>query len=266
MLFRSQWSVLHNLNIANKNYTGLAARDLGNLSKDKPLLDSGLAGGLSYILYRPDKLTALFQAIASKSRVNILSSPRLLVRDQEEASIEVGGDVPTATSSTSSTTSDSLTQNIEYKTVGIKLKIKPTINDEKTVVLDIEQEVSDVIDKGRTVGGLDYPEFTTRKAKTSIVVPDKQGIVIGGIIEESREKSSQGIPLLSSIPLLGRLFSYDSEDVVKKELIIMITPYVIVNKTEGNALTTEFLGKLKEIKSFLDKREALSNKFSPEEK
>ena len=261
-----QWSVLHNLNIANKNYTGLAARDLGNLSNDKPLLDSGLTGGLSYILYRPDKLTALFQAIASKSRVNILSSPRLLVRDQEEASIEVGGDVPTATSSTSSTTSDSLTQNIEYKTVGIKLKIKPTINDEKTVVLDIEQEVSDVIDKGRTVGGLDYPEFTTRKAKTSIVVPDKQGIVIGGIIEESREKSSQGIPLLSSIPLLGRLFSYDSEDVVKKELIIMITPYVIVNKTEGNALTTEFLGKLKEIKSFLDKREALSNKFSPEEK
>ncbi|HDH13187.1 MAG TPA: type II secretion system protein GspD [Nitrospirae bacterium] len=265
-----QWSVLHNLNIANKNYTGLAERDFGDnsfpLSADAPSLGSGLAGGLSYILYRPEKLTALFQAIASKSRVNILSSPRLLVRDQEEASIEVGGDVPTATSSTSSTTTDSLTQNIEYKTVGIKLKIKPTINDEKTVVLDIEQEVSDVIDKGRTVGGLDYPEFTTRKAKTSIVVPDKQGIVIGGIIEESREKSSQGIPLLSSIPLLGRLFSYDSEDVVKKELIIMITPYVIVNKTEGNALTTEFLGKLKEIKSFLDKREALANESSPGEK
>ena len=178
---------------------------------------------------------------------------------RSEASIEVGGDVPTATSTTSSNSTDTLTQNIEYKTVGIKLKIKPTINDEKTVVLDIEQEVSDVIDKGRSVGGQDYPEFTMRKAKTSIVVPDKQSIVIGGIIEESREKSSQGIPLLSSIPLLGRLFRYDSEDVVKKELIIMITPYVIVNKTEGDALTTEFLGKLKEIKKFLDKREAPAN-------
>ena len=265
-----QWSVLHNVNLGNKNYTGLAERDFGDksfpLSKDAPSLASGLAGGLSYILYRPDKLTALFQAIASKSTVNILSSPRLLVRDQEEASIEVGGDVPTATSTTSSnTTNDTLTQNIEYKTVGIKLKIKPTINDEKTVVLDIEQEVSDVIDKGRSVGGQDYPEFTMRKAKTSIVVPDKQGIVIGGIIEESREKSSQGIPLLSSIPLLGRLFSYDSEDVVKKELIIMITPYVIINKTEGNALTTEFLGKLKEIKKFLDKREAPANESPPGE-
>ena len=258
-----QWSVLHNVNLGNKNFTGLAERDFGDnsfpLSADAPSLASGLAGGLSYMLYRPDKLTALFQAIASKSTVNILSSPRLLVRDQEEASIEVGGDVPTATSTTSSNSTDTLTQNIEYKTVGIKLKIKPTINDEKTVVLDIEQEVSDVIDKGRSVGGQDYPEFTMRKAKTSIVVPDKQSIVIGGIIEESREKSSQGIPLLSSIPLLGRLFRYDSEDVVKKELIIMITPYVIVNKTEGDALTTEFLGKLKEIKKFLDKREAPAN-------
>ncbi len=264
-----QWSVLHDLNIGNRNLTGLAERDFGDpsfpLSSDSPSLTSGLAGGLSYILYRPDKLTALFQAIASKTKVNILSSPRLLVRDQEEASIEVGSDVPTATSTTASSSTDTLTQNIEYKTVGIKLKIKPTINDEKTVVLDIEQEVSDVIDKGRTVGGLDYPEFTTRKAKTSIVVPNKQGIVIGGIIEESKEKSSQGIPLLSSIPILGRLFSYDAEATVKKELIMIITPHVIVNKTEGNALTLEFMGRLKEIKSFLDEREDPANESSPGE-
>jgi len=83
------------------------------------------------------------RALASSGKVDILSSPRLLVRDQEEASIEVGSEIPTATSSTTSaTTTDLTTQNIQYKTVGIKLKIKPTINEERTVVLDIEQEVS----------------------------------------------------------------------------------------------------------------------------
>ena len=265
--FGIQWSVLHNLEIDERDYKGVGSARSGSedyaslpaaiasVTGDIPSFTAGPAGGLSYFLFRPDRLAILVHALASRGKVNILSSPRLLVRDQEEASIEVGEDVPTATSTTSTTTTDTLTQNIEYRTVGIKLKIKPTINDEKTVVLDIEQEVSSR-GANQQVGreGNEFPSFATTKTKTSVVIPDKQGVVIGGIMEETITKSHQGIPLLRSIPLLGKLFRYDVDSIRKKELVIIITPHVITNKTEGSRLTNEFLDKLNNVKVFLGKQ------------
>lgn len=259
--FGIQWSVLHNLSIENKRFNSLAqstsgSADFPSLASTAPSLLSGPSGGLSYIMYRPDKLAAMFVAIASKSKINILQSPSILVRDQQEASIEVGSDIPTATSTTSTITTDTLTQNIEYRTVGIKLKIKPTISEEKTVVLDIEQEVSS---KGESVqvgrAGNLFPSFTTTKTKTSIVVPNNQGIIIGGIMENKKEKGYQGIPFLSSIPILGNLFRYSVESVTKKELIIFITPHVVVNETEADKLTKNYLRKLKELKIYFDQDE-----------
>ena len=229
---------------------------VGGLITDaaKATLGAGPAG-LSYIVFQPEKFTALLNALTTRGKVDILSSPRLLVRDQEEASIEVGSEIPTATSSTTSaTTSDLTTQNIQYKTVGIKLKIKPTISEERTVVLDLEQEVSSV-GEDTLVGELRYPSFNATKTKTSIVVPDKQGIVIGGIMEETKDKGYQGIPLLSSIPILGYLFRYETDTITKKELVIMITPRVVTTNAEGGSLSTEFLGKLKEVKKYLTEKD-----------
>ncbi|MBI5676407.1 MAG: type II secretion system secretin GspD [Nitrospirae bacterium] len=260
--FGVQWSVLNRFSIeGDDNYTGLAQ----NRSGESPFFSlppiigensgaaSTLAGGLSYLLYRPDKIAAMIHSLVGNGRANILSSPRLLVRDQEEASIEVGSDIPTATnSSQSSDTTATVNQTIEYKTIGIKLKIKPSINDEKTVVLDIEQEVSDQL-SNVTVGqqGFSYPSFSTRKTKTSIVVPDQQGIVIGGIIKEKKNKDYQGIPGLSKIPLLGYLFRDTKENVSKTELVIILTPHVITNKSETEMVKTDFLDKLKEVKDAL---------------
>ncbi len=256
--FGIQWSVLHNLNVENKDFSGLLDSTLSNgptVADVLPTLAGG-PGGLSYTLFRPDKLTAIVRALASDSKVNILSSPRLLVRDQEEASIEVGSDVPTATSTTSTTTTDTLTQNIEYRTVGIKLKIKPTISEEKTVVLDLEQEVSSV-GGDQKVGqeGNTFPSFNTTKTKTSIVIPDQQTVVIGGIMEETTNKSNQRVPFLGDIPVLGHLFRYDVESVQKKELIIMITPYVVSNRSDADKYTQQYMKQLKELKKFLQDKE-----------
>ena len=263
-----QWSMLHDI---DNSYTGLlqnkAASPTDSIRTTEPDLTTlANGGGLSYFLFKPDKLTALISALASKTKVNILQSPRLLVRDQEEASIEVGKDIPTATSTTSNTGIDGnpLTQNIEYKTVGKKLKIKPSINDERTVVLDVEQEVSDVLEQA-VVGGFSYPSFSTRKTITSVVVPDNQGIVIGGIIEEKETKSHEGIPLLSSIPILGNLFRHTSYSTEKTELIVIIIPHVITNRTEGEAVTSEFLGKLTDMKEFLNSRASKANVTFPED-
>ncbi len=253
-----QWSVLSNLDVDNGTEAlagGVFGDPAPSILTSAPTLASA-SGGLSYGIFRPEKLSVLIRLLATESEVNILSSPRLLVRDQEEASIEVGSDIPTATSTTSTTTTDTLTQNIEYRTVGIKLKIKPTISEEKTVVLDLEQEVSSKGDN-LTVGqeGNTFPSFNTTKTKTSIVVPDQQGIVIGGIIQEQKDKGSQGIPLLSSIPILGQLFRYDVESVTKKELIIIITPYVVTNKSEADKFSKEYMDQLRQLKNFLQENE-----------
>lgn len=262
-----QWSVLDNKPRNNEFVRGDVTEVIGNTASTNavngvlktavPTLASGPVG-LSYLVFQPDKLSVLVRAMTSSGKVNILSSPRLLVRDQEEASIEVGSEVPTATSTTVAAgvtvANTTQTQSIQYKTVGIKLKIKPTISEEKTVVLDLEQEVSSVEEKGTFVGGLEYPKFNTTKTKTSIVVPNNQGIVIGGIMEETKNKGYQGIPLLSAIPVLGHLFRYQNDTITKKELVIIITPQVITSKSEGENFTNEFLGKLKEVKKYLNEK------------
>jgi general secretion pathway protein D len=258
-----QWSVLNTQFRDNRFFKGdvtevVGSTTAGGLITDatKATLGAG-AAGLSYVVLQPDKFTALINAIASKGKVDILSSPRLLVRDQEEANIEVGSEIPTATSTTvSGTSSDTQTQSIQYKTVGIKLKIKPTISEDRTVVLDIEQEVSSQGDN-ITIGqkGNTYPSFNATKTKTSIVIPDRQGIVIGGIMQEEKKKGYNGIPLLMDIPILGNLFRYQTDSTTKKELVIIITPQVISNRSEGEAFTNEFLDKLKNVKNYLNEND-----------
>lgn len=252
--FGIQWSVLDTFSESGKEYSYLTqsrADSVPSFTLPLSITEPSLtAGGFSYLLYNADNLIAMIHALSGKGRVDILSSPRLLVRDQEEASIEVGEDIPTATSSSqAASTTSTLTQTIEYKTIGIKLKIKPSINDEKTVILDIEQEVSDQL-PNVTVGqeGFSFPAFSTRKTKTSIIVPDKQGIVIGGIMKEKKDKNYQGIPVLSSLPVLGNLFRYTVEQKSKTELIVLLTPHVITTRTEADMLTLDFLDKFKEIK------------------
>lgn len=272
--FGIQWQVLDHFSIeGDNNYTGLAQNRSGESPSYTlpPVIAnsaaaSTLAGGLSYLLYRPDKIAAMIHSLVGNGKANILSSPRLLVRDQEEASIEVGSDIPIATgSSQTSEVTSTVNQTIEYKTIGIKLKIKPSINDEKTVVLDLEQEVSDQL-TNVTVGqqGFSYPSFSTRKTKTSIVVPDQQGIVIGGIIQEKKNKDYQGIPGLSKIPLLGYLFRDTTESVSKTELVIILTPHVITNTSEAEMVKADFLDKLKGVKDVLRDSKSIDDIFPSE--
>lgn len=268
--FGIQWSLLKSVNIDGSVYNGVAQNTsplgpslfIPTSTQSFPALGDG-SSGLSLILFNPDRITAMIHALASTTKLNVLSSPRLLVMDKEEASIEVGSDIPTATSTTVGTNTGT-TQNIEYKTVGIKLKIKPSINDEKTVVLNIEQEVSDKLANVVVGGeGFSYPAFSTRLTKTSVVVPDNHGISIGGIIKESNEKGYQGIPLLSSIPFLGNFFRYTTMTKSKTELIIFLTPHVVTNRAEADMVTSDFVQQLKNLKKSVKKEEFGTDIFKP---
>lgn len=200
-----------------------------------------LSQGFSFIA-QSDELFALFQAFAQDSKLNVLSNPVLITSENMPASINITNDIPIETSTiTTPTAGQPLTQTtIQYKSVGIKLEITPRINKERFVDLKISQETSNV----DLAAAFSQPAFFTRSTQTNVVIKDKQTLVIGGLMETTISHSDSGIPILKDIPILGHLFKVKSDRVRKTELIIFITPHVISNVSEANAVTKGFQSKL----------------------
>ena len=218
------------------------------------------SAGLFANIIDAGKFNAFLTASATNGKINVLASPHILALDNKEAKIEIGNEVPVATSITNAdvnSTPGSLTNStsqIQFKSVGTILTVTPHINEKKQVNLKINQEVSDI---GQTVkiGSQDFTGFTTRKANTTAIVQDGHTLVIGGIIDESSSKSRSGIPFLSSIPVFGYLFGSTTDSVHKRELVIMITPHVVGSHEEADMLTEEYLNKVKDIKKKIDARQ-----------
>ncbi|MBV6340473.1 type II secretion system secretin GspD [Candidatus Magnetobacterium casense] len=196
----------------------------------------------------------LLQMLSSKSTVNILSSPHILVADNKEAKIQVGNQVAIATSETNVSGTTNIQRTIQYKDTGVILKVKPHINDSGLVNLEVTQEVSDV---GASSSNIDSPTISTRNISTNMIVQDGKSIVMGGMIQESTDNTGKGIPLLSDIPILGYLFGYHKNTVKKTELIVIITPRVVKSIDDAVKMTEDFKGKLtglqKSIKTYEDK-------------
>jgi len=203
-------------------------------------------------------LNYVFSAISTTSKVNIIASPHILAMDNKEANIHIGKETPIITSTQQQTTGGApLVQQIQYKTVGTILSVKPHITEKNRVTLDITQEVSD-IGKESAAGG--SPEFTTRKAKTVAVVQSGHTLILGGLISESKKRSREGIPFLSKIPLLGYLFSKTSDSYDKTELLLMVTPHVISDEKDIENITKDFQEKVKTIKERLSETEKKPSK------
>ncbi len=192
---------------------------------------------------------ALLNTMASSDLVNMLASPHILAADNLEAKIEIGQQVPIATSTLSSVASSSTTGNvistIQYQDVGVILKVKPQINESGVVALDVSQEVSSA--NTQTVLGTQQFVFSKRSAQTNLVANDGQTIVIGGLIQDNKETNVTGIPLLMDIPILGYLFrSTTISQNPKTEIIVLLTPHVIRNQQEAGKVTKEYLNRLKD--------------------
>jgi general secretion pathway protein D len=209
-------------------------------------------------IMNPEKFSALITAAASKGLVHILASPNILALDNKEAKIEIGNEVPVATSITQplagAATEITATSQVQFKTVGTLLTVTPHINAQKQVTLKISQEQSAV---GSTVliGGQSYTGFTTRKANTTAIVQDGHTLIIGGIIQESDTQTREGIPYLSDIPVLGYLFGNTSNHISRNELVVMVTPHVISNPEEADELTREVRSRVKELNESMKERE-----------
>ncbi|MEZ8030055.1 type II secretion system protein GspD [Enterovibrio norvegicus] len=189
---------------------------------------SGLAAGVVF-----GDWTALVTAVSSNSDSNILSSPSLMVLDNEEASFIVGEEVPVVTGSATGSNNDNPFQTVERKDVGIKLKVTPQINEGDSVQLSIEQEISNVLGAS---GAVDI-RFGKRQLTTSILAADQQMIVLSGLIDEQTNESEQKVPILGDIPFLGHLFKSTSSGKTKRNLMLFIKPTIIRTGLTADGIT-----------------------------
>lgn len=187
----------------------------------------------------------LLNALASNNRATILSSPRVLARNGETATIQVGQEVPIITSQQTAPTTGGtggVLQTVQYRSTGVILKVKPVIHSSNQIDLDVVQEVSAA--QSTTTGVNTSPTFGTRKIDTKLSVRDGATILLGGLISKNSSQGNAGIPLLKDIPGLGQLFRTNSDKSDRTELIILITPYVIANDNDAEAVTDAFKKQL----------------------
>lgn len=199
--------------------------------------------GFSGLLSRGD-VRAVVNALDSISDVKVISSPQILVLDNQTAQLEVGDEVPIVTQQAEGIdTGDARVVNtVEQRQTGVILEVTPRVNANGLVILDIQQEVSDVV--RTTTSGIDSPTIAQRRIGTSVAVGSNQTVALGGLIQDDVDELRSGVPFLQDIPLLGNLFSSTTKVTNRTELLILITPKVLRNEHEARAATKELRQRL----------------------
>ncbi|MEW6221373.1 MAG: type II secretion system secretin GspD [Thermodesulfobacteriota bacterium] len=194
-----------------------------------PGADSGQAGLMYRFLSDNDKVMGLLRLIAGQTDVDILSSPQVLVLNNETARVNVGSEVPVVTGeivdSTTGEVPNSLNRSIQYRDTGVILEVTPKINANGIIILEVSQQVSSL--SKTTISGITSPVIDKRELETQLAMRDGQSILIGGLIGRDKNVTETGIPILKDAPLFGWLFKYRTEAVNHTELLVMITPHVI---------------------------------------
>ena len=193
---------------------------------------------------------SILQAIASHTNVRVVSAPRVLALNNEQARILVGSEVP-FTSATISGITSSVDQVVEYRDVGTQLTVLPTVNNDGYVTLRLLQEVSE-LSTATVAAAQNSPIITTREAETSAIVKTGRTVVIGGLISGQRQDIESGIPILKDIPLIGALFKSKSLDRQRQELAIFLTPYVVFNDEQADSVLRQERAKMPLLKEPLD--------------
>ena len=219
--------------------------DLSHIVRTLGGLGVASTGGLSYIFTAANNVKAILNAQANVGNVNILSTPRILVKSGEEATIEVGTEVPIVTSQasaadlTNSRDQSSILQNIQYRKTGTILTVKPVVYAGRRIDIELSQEVSKA--QENKTSGLDSPTILNRKVETNLTLQDGHSILLAGLIDTLTSQDRRGIPFLMDIPYLGLLFSSQSETKVRSEIIILITPYIVDDSSEIIEITDNII-------------------------
>lgn len=215
---------------------------------------SATGSGLSLGYFRGGELRALINALASESNANILSTPTIMALDNEEAEILVGSNVPFITGSEARTNDDPF-QTIERQDVGITLKVKPRVNNSNSVTLEIEQKVES-ISQAANINAADIIT-NKREIKTKVLINNDEILVLGGLIRDEIEESESKVPVLGSIPGIGRLFRSTSTNTVKRNLMVFIHPTILPDSASSFDASREHYDRIQQgQREFRDKIES----------
>ncbi len=190
--------------------------------------------------------TLALRSLQQVSDTKILSTPQILVTNNEEAKIHIGDTVPYIVSTTNGTGDNAVrSEDVRFIDVGLKLDVIPTINDDGMVTMRLRPEISSVVAKISSQGG-GIPQVNKTEVETAVMVQDGQTIILAGLRKEDKTHTKAGVPVLMNIPYLGNMFSNTSDAITSTEIVILITPHII----KGTEDYTTVQGTVKPSKKY----------------
>ena len=219
----------------NPGIPATAVMDPSKIINFSKILKNAATGTNVYVA-AGDAFAAIVHLLEQTGKFKIISRPTVFTSNNKKAIIASGQEVPvpvsTLTNATSTLNVGSIQSSIEYKKVALQLEVVPLINAEKQVSLDILQKI-DSLGENKIISGNVVPAINTRYIRTNVSAPNKATIVLGGLIEDNKQKNSNGIPYLSRIPYLGAAFRSTKVSVIRTELIILMRPEVTLTKLDA---------------------------------
>ena len=229
-----------NNSVGNNEGTGLLSTAGGPLS-------AATGPGFSYVIANAAgqlPIKAVLNALADESLLNVISTPSVMVLDNNTAFIHVGDQVPIISEqSTGLNVNDRITQSVVYKDTGVQLEVTPSVNAGGLVTMDIKQSVTDV---GPQVEG-QQPTFLERSIMSRVSVRSGQSVVLGGLIRENANNTETGIPFLYQLPLVGPLFGSTKKLNRRTELLVIITPRALVSENDLHEVGEEMRAQIRHM-------------------
>jgi type II secretory pathway component GspD/PulD (secretin) len=204
-----------------------------------------VANGTNLYVAAGNAFAAIVHLLESTGRFRVMSRPTVFTSNNKKAIIASGQEVPVPTSTLTNATTTlnvgSIQSNIEYKKVATQLEVVPLINSEKEVSLDILQKIDNIVAGGNVlISGNSVPTIATRYVRTNVSAPNGSTIILGGLVEETKQKNYQGFPYLSRIPLIGAAFRATSSGKTRSELIVLMCPQVTLTKFDAYRLRQKY--------------------------
>ena len=232
-----EWTFSNGLNSDNEG-TGILSAVGGPLS-------AANGAGFSYtVANAAGNIKAVLNALAKESLLNVISTPSVMVLDNNTAFIHVGDQVPIISEqSTGLNVDDRITQSVTYKDTGVQLEVTPSVNAGGLVTMDIQQSVTDV---GPQVQG-QQPTFLERSIMSRVSVRSGQSVVLGGLIRENASNAESGIPFLQDLPWVGSLFGSTKKGNRRTELLVIITPRALVSENDLREVSEEMRAQIRHM-------------------
>ena len=201
--------------------------------------------GLNFIIGSLTDPKVVLDALADVTEVKVVSSPSVVVVDNQPAILKVGDEIPVTTQTATSDLTGSTVNSVQYRDTGVILKVIPRVNSTGLVTMDVEQEISQVANQSST--GVLTPTVSQRQVASTISVYSGQMVALGGLISEQRDNDRTSVPIINQIPLFGELLGSTGKALKRTELIVFIRPQVIRDSRDARSVAEELRSRLKSL-------------------